>query len=331
VSRMSEDDVLFGYRLRLFDHAARTSVSEACRVFGIHRSSFYRWKRLVERHGLEILRPRERRRPRMPQQLSPFVEERIVAFALGHPGYGPQRIASELCRERWGGITVSHNGVWRCLKRHGLNTRAKRLSLVAGYAAPYQPPREPAPERHVEAERPGELVGVDCFFVGRLSGTKGAVWQLTAIDVASSFAWAELVSCPCGNPTGSQTSKLARRVAAELAAAGWRLQRVLTDNGGEFRARDFRDTLRDLAVKHTLTRASRPQTNGAVEALHRLILEECWRPAFARYLHVRFTGLQRDLADYIDEYNFHRVHNGRLTRGRIPADIVYGAHKVKTR
>jgi hypothetical protein len=37
VSRMSEDDVLFGYRLRVLDHAARTSVSEACRVFGIHR------------------------------------------------------------------------------------------------------------------------------------------------------------------------------------------------------------------------------------------------------------------------------------------------------
>ena len=93
---MSEDDVLFGYRLRVFDHAARTSVSEACRVFGIHRSTFYVWKRRAERHGLEILRPRERRRPRMPQQLSPFVEERIVAFALGHPGYGPRRIASEL-------------------------------------------------------------------------------------------------------------------------------------------------------------------------------------------------------------------------------------------
>jgi hypothetical protein len=36
---MSEDDVLFGYRLRVFDYAARTSVSEACRVFGIHRST----------------------------------------------------------------------------------------------------------------------------------------------------------------------------------------------------------------------------------------------------------------------------------------------------
>jgi hypothetical protein len=38
---MSEDDVLFGYRLQLFDYAARTSVSEACRVFDVHRSTYY--------------------------------------------------------------------------------------------------------------------------------------------------------------------------------------------------------------------------------------------------------------------------------------------------
>jgi len=46
---------------------------------------------------------------------------------------------------------------------------------------------------------------------------------------------------------------------------------------------------------------------------------------------VRFTGLNRDLEQYVDNSNFHRVHNGRLTRSRIPADIVYGARKVKSR
>jgi transposase InsO family protein len=331
VSRVSNDDVLFGYRQQLFDLAGRVGVSAACRVWGIHRSTFYAWKRRVERHGLEILRPRERRRPKMPNQLSPLVEERIVAFALGHPGLGPRRIAYELGRERWGGIVVSGNGVWRCLRRHGLNTRAKRLSLVAGYRAPYEPPREPQPRRHVEAETPGELVGMDCFYVGRLTGTKGAVWQLSAIDIASSFAWADLVSCPNGNPTGEQTSKLAQRVATELRAAGWRLERVLTDNGGEFRSQPFRHTIDDLGARHTLIRAGRPQTNGAVESLHKTILEECWRPAFARYLYLRYTGLKRDLDHYLQTYNFDRVHTGRLTQGRIPADIVYGAHKVKAR
>ena len=77
---MTHDDALFGYRLQVFERASRTSVSEACRTFGIHRSTYYRWKRQVDRHGLEMLRPRERRRPAMPNALPKMVEERIVGF-----------------------------------------------------------------------------------------------------------------------------------------------------------------------------------------------------------------------------------------------------------
>jgi transposase InsO family protein len=328
---MSQDDVLFGYRLQLFDLAGRSSVSHACRVFGVHRSTYYRWRAQVERHGLEVLRPRERRRPKMPNQLPAMVEERIVAFAIAHPGLGPRRVASELARAKWGGIVVSANGVWRCLCRHGLNTRAKRLSLVAGYRAPYEPPRKPQPEPHIEVERPGELVGFDCFYVGRLKGTKGTVWQLTAIDCYSSFAWAELVVCRSDHTKAEQTSKLARRVAAELKRAGWRLERVLCDNGNEFRGEAFKQTIERLGARITHIKSGRPQTNGHVEALHRLLLEECWRPAFARYLYPRYTGLKRELERYLADYNYDRVHHGRLTNGRIPADIVYGARKMEAR
>jgi hypothetical protein len=65
--------------------------------------------------------------------------------------------------------------------------------------------------------------------------------------------------------------------------------------------------------------------------LHKTILEECWRPAFARYLYPRFRGLRRELERYLAFYNHDRVHHGRLTRGRIPADIVYGARKMEAR
>lgn len=328
---MSKDDVLFGYRLQLFALAGEIGVSAACRAFGIHRSTYYAFKRQVDQGGLEMLRPRERRRPQMPNQLSALVEERIVSFAVAHPGLGPRRIASELRRPKWGGIVVSASGVWRCLCRHGLNTRQKRLALVAGYRAPYEPPRGPAPEPHIDVERPGELVGMDCFYVGRLRGTNGAIWQLTAIDVYSSFAWAELVVCRQGNPSASQTSKLARRVARELKAAGWRLERVLADNGNEFRGPLFHATLERLGGRVTHIHAGRPQTNGHVEALHKTILEECWRPAFARYLYPRYTGLKRELERYVGYYDFDRAHNGRLTRGRVPAEIVYGARKMEVR
>lgn len=330
---MTKDDVLFGYRQALFAEAVRTNVSQACRRFGVHRSTYYAWKREVDRSGLEMLRPRERRPPKMPNQLPKMVEERVLAFSIAHPGLGPKRVSSELRREKWGGIVVSPNGVWKVLCRHGLNTRAKRLGLVAGYAAPYEPPRDPGPEQHIDVSRPGELVGIDCFFVGRLKGTKGAIWQLTAIDIASSYAWAELVICKentPGTPSAKQTSKFARRVAKDLREAGWRLERLLSDNGNEFKG-DFAKTVRWLKARHTRIHAGRPQTNGNVEALHKTILDECWRPAFARYLHPRLSSLRRELETYLRFYNFDRVHHGRLTAGQIPADIVYGARKMEVR
>ena len=328
---MSKDDVLFGYRLQLFDLAARTTVTNACRTFGVHRSTYYRWKAQVDRSGLEMLRPRERRRPAMPNQLSQVVEQRILAFSLAHPGLGPRRVSAQLARPSWGGLRVSPNGVYKVLCRHGLNTRARRLALVAGYRAPAQPERPPEPELHVESTRPGELVGIDCFFVGRLHGTKGAVWQLTAIDTYSSYAWAELVRCPSGQPSQAQTSRLAERVARELKRRGWALERVLTDGGNEFNLPRFPAKLEQLGARHTRIRPGRPQTNGHVERLHRTILEECWRPAFARYMQVRYRGLQRDLRTYLTYYNTDRAHNGRITAGRTPTDVIYGARKMQPR
>jgi transposase InsO family protein len=327
--RVTQDDVLFGYRLRLFALAGEVGVSEACRVMGVHRSTYYRWKHQVDRQGLEMLRPRERRRPQMPNQIPQIVEERIVAFSLGHPGLGPRRIAAMLARPEWGGLQVSPNGVWKVLGRHGISTRAKRLSLIAGYRVPYEPPREPEIEPHIDTTRPGDLVGIDCFFIGRLSDTKGAVWQITAIDTYSSYAWADLVRCKTAGPTTEHTVPLVHRVVAELAAVGWQLERVLSDNGNEFRGLPFGRALKTLGAHHSRIRAGRPQTNGHVERLHRTLLEECWRPAFARFHFPTWTGLKRHLEAYLDFYNNHRAHTGRLTAGRTPAQVIYGAQKME--
>ena len=285
-----DSDVLFGFRLRLFDHAREVGVSQACRTFGVHRSTYYRWKAMVERSGLEMLRPRERRSPRMPNQTNPVIEARVLAFAIAHPGLGPRRIGASLAQARWGGIVISHTGIWRILKRHGLSRRISRLSLVAGYAAPAEPGRPPEPARHIAVDHPGELVGFDCFHVGRLSGTTGRVWQYTAIDMATSYTWAELHTTPL-NPSARHTSRLARRVAAELAAHGWRLERALTDNGSEFRSSEFGDTLRELGARQTFIHPGRPTSNGSVERVQRTILEECWRPSFARSLVPKIGGL----------------------------------------
>ncbi len=96
---MTVDDALFRFRVRVFALADEMgSVRGACRAMGVHPSTFYRWKKDVERYGLEVLRPRERRHPRMPNATPVLIEQRVIAFALGHPGFGPARISAELAR-----------------------------------------------------------------------------------------------------------------------------------------------------------------------------------------------------------------------------------------
>ena len=71
------------------------------------------------------------------------------------------------------------------------------------------------------------------------------------------------------NPLARHTSALAHLVARDLAARGWKLERVMSDNGSEFRAKEFEETVHALHVKHTFIHAGRSQTNGCVERAQR--------------------------------------------------------------
>jgi transposase InsO family protein len=208
---------------------------------------------------------------------------------------------------------------------------AKRLALIARHRDPYErKPNLPPPERHVDASVPGEKVQLDCFSVGRLSGTKGTVWQYTAIDVASSFCWAELHATE-RNPRSRHTRELLHRVAADLAAAGWKLQEVTTDNGSEFRANDFGAAVARLGARQRFIRAGRPNSNGCVERVQLTILEECWRPAFARSLIPRSSGPHPRPRRVPHRLHLRPRPHRTLTNGRVPADIVFGGPQNQPR
>ncbi len=132
------------------------------------------------------------------------------------------------------------------------------------------------------------------------------------------------------NPLARWTSELAGRVARELATRGWRLEAVTTDKGSEFRSSEVQSTLARLDVEHRFIHAGRPQTNGCVERVQRTILDECWKPTFARYLLPKQTGLRRELERLLHDYNTDRAHNGRSTKGRVP-DAVLGKAKTFSR
>ena len=83
----------------------------------------------------------------------------------------------------------------------------------------------------------------------------------------------------------------------------------------------------DQPARQRSIQAGRPQTNGCVERVQRTILEECRKPAFARHLIPKQSGLRRDLVRYLEYDNADRAHAGRRMRGRTP-DSVLGKTKI---
>ena len=321
---MSVHDAVVAYRVQLVRLIeASGNRRQACREAGIHPSTFYRWRHRLSGDPQGMMVSSRRVSPRRVR-----LESQVVAVALAHPNLGPLRVADELARVA--GIELSASTVWRVLCAHRLNTRQRRWMLLAG-APPPLPGRSPSlrsPGR-LEADKPGDLIQMDCFHVGTLKETRlgahkarrGVVWQYTAIDVASSFLWAELHSST-HNPDPARTTALAYRVAQDLRSWGWEPQAVSTDNGNEFRSSLFTNALEDLAVTHRFIRAGRPQSNGKVERVHRTLLEELYQPAFATYTEPSITGLRRDLDDYLTYYNWQRPHHGRWNQGQTPAAII---------
>ena len=165
------------------------------------------------------------------------------------------------------------------------------------------------------------LLSLDTFYVGKLKGV-GKVWQITGCDVASSFAWARLV---IGEVTAAAVLAFLREaVRPTYRHAGWRLRRVLTDNGKEFKGA-FAAGCERLRIRVTRTKPRHAWTNGFVERLQKTILHEHWRIAFRRQYFTGRRTLQRSLDRFLQFYNYERTHRGYRLNGRTPATVFKGA------
>ncbi len=94
------------------------NVSATCRYYGISRECYYRWRRRYETDGLEGLKDRSHRPHHSPRATQAEVIEKIV-WLRRHYHFGPDKIAMYL--SRYHDVTISNSGVWRILKRLGLN------------------------------------------------------------------------------------------------------------------------------------------------------------------------------------------------------------------
>jgi len=320
---MTLEDSIHRQRLRVLRDAARLgNVSEACRRHGMSRTLFYRLRQRFERYGPDGVHPkRQRARRGRPPAVPVQTERRVIGMALAWPTCGPQWYSDQLARE---GVAIAATTIWRLLKRVQLGTRRHRLAVLERASAATTgllTERTVKAVRHVEADQPGDLVSLDTFYVGKLKGV-GKVWQITACDVASSFAWARLI---IGEVTATAVLAFLQEVVCPgYRHAGWSLQRVLTDNGKEFKG-VFAAGCERLGIRVTRTKPRHAWTNGFVERLQKTILHEHWRVAFRRQYFTTRRALQTSLDRFLRFYNFERTHRGYRLKGRTPATVFQGA------
>jgi transposase InsO family protein len=317
---VTHEDIVYDRRVRLIEHAAKIgNVAEACRVFGVSRNTYYEWLAKAEKYGLSALLPKQRREPHQPNAMSSEEVAVILAEAVTRPALGPRSLLRHL---RARGVDRSASGVAKVLRRHLLGTARQRVAALASLtAAGTGQVTDAAIEGPfgfcMYASTAGQVVSLDTFYVGRLKGV-GAVWQLTAVDVATRTAVCQLI---VGDKTAAVAAAFLDHLKKALRKHGIRLEGVLTDNGPEFVGKAFQTRAADLGLVHHRIPPRSPNHNSVCERFHGTVLHEFYRPHFHRGRVDDIALLDRSLQAWLVDYNHHRPNHGDYMAGRTPLEV----------
>jgi transposase InsO family protein len=304
------------------------NVSEACKVLGYSRDTFYRFQKLYEEGGELALKEISRSKPLLKNRIEKEIEDVVVAYAVEQPAYGQQRASNELRKK---GTIVAPSTI-RCIwLRHDLETFQKRLKALeakvaqdglilteAQVAALERKKEEEQSRGEIETHHPGYLGAQDTYYVGYIKGV-GKIYQQTFIDTYSRVAFAKVYDRKNALVAADMLND---KVLPFYQQQSIDLLRILTDRGTEYcGAREHHEYQLYLTIEdidHTKIKAKSPQTNGICERFHRTMQDEFYAIAFRKKMYNSLEEMQKDIDQWIQLYNNERAHSGRYCFGKTP-------------
>jgi hypothetical protein len=304
------------------------NVSQACKVIGYSRDSFYRFKTLYETGGEAALQEISRQKPNVKNRVDPKLEQMVVDFAYEQPAYVQLRVSNEL-RKR--GVFVSPGGIRSIWLRHDLATFKARLKALevkvaqenlilteSQLVALERAKEEKEAYGEIETEHPGYLGAQDTYYVGNIKGV-GHIYQQTFIDTYTKVAFCKLYDRKNALVAADMLNDM---VIPFFDSQNIPLLRILTDRGSEYcgnREHHEYALYLDLEnIEHTKIKARHPQTNGICERFNKTCKDEFYSVAFRKKVYRGIDEIQLDLNEWVRQYNEERTHSGKYCYGKTP-------------